>query len=110
MFYSATDRIDVKYLNRWVKDRICEHGLDYLEELAAVLLPHGKGKTQIKIVKENHRGDIQSCFTTLFDVWSDRVEATWQKLIDALRYTDKVTLASDIEEALIVSELHQQGN
>ena len=93
-----------------MKDRICGHGLDYLAELAGVLLPPGEGNTQIRIAKENHSGDIKSCFTTLFTVWSDRVEATWQKLIDALRYTGKLVLASDIEKALIVSELHQQGN
>ena len=105
-FLSATDRIDCKYLNRWVKDRICEQGITYLEELAQVLLPDGDGKTQIRIAIRNHPGDVKSCFTEFFNEWDEReVESTWQKLIDALRSTSKHALASEIENMLSPPQL-----
>ena len=92
------------YLNWWVKDRICEQGMDHLKELAQVLLPGGSGKALINIKAENHPGNIKSCFTDFFNEWSEReLEATWQKLIDALRGTNKHTLASDIENSLLTS-------
>ena len=98
MFCSVADKIDYVYLNRWVKDRICEHGVDYLEELADILLPGGVGRREIRIAKKDHPNDIRSCFTDFFNKWDEQeVETTWQKLIDALRRTNKYTLARDIE-------------
>ena len=107
LFLSVTDKIDHMYLNRWVKDRICEQGINYLEELAQVLLPGGEGKTQISIIMKNHPGDVKSCFTMFFNEWGEReVESTWQKLIDALISTSKRALASEIKNML--SPLHLQ--
>ena len=100
---SAAEKIDNRYLNRWVKDRVCEQGMDYLKELADVLLPGGCGKTQLTIIAQNYPHDIKSCFTEFFTEWAEReVEATWQKLIDALKDTNKCALASDIESSLLV--------
>ena len=99
-FQSATDRIDQRYLNRLVKDRICEHGESYLTELADVLLPDGVGKTQIGIIIQDRPNDVKYCFTKFFNEWSAREEATWQKLISALKYTNKHNLARDIEQML----------
>ena len=104
MRYTATDKVDLMYLNRWVKDRICEQGMDHLKELAQVLLPGGAGKVQMNIIAQNHPGNIKSCFTDFFNEWSAReLDATWQKLIDALRGTNKHALASDIENSLLTS-------
>ena len=45
--------------------------------------------------------DIESCFTAFFKQWSEReVDATWQKLIDALIATNKHALAKELTEAL----------
>ena len=99
-FSIAEERIETRYLNRWVKDKVCEEGMDYLKELADVLLPGGAGKTQIRIIAEDHR-NIKACFTEFFNRWGERVvDATWKKLIDALVETDKVTLAKEIGDAL----------
>ena len=77
--------------------------MDYLKELAEVLLPGGCGKTQITIIAQNYPHDIKSCFTEFFTEWAEReIEATWQKLIDALKDTNKCALASDIESSLLV--------
>ena len=105
MFCSVADKIDNVHLNRWVKDRVCEHGMDYLEELADILLPGGVGRTEIRIAKSNHPNDIRSCFTDLFNKWGEReVESTWQKLIDALRHTKKHTLARGTENHILMSQ------
>ena len=98
------------YLNRWVRDRICESGLNYLEELAEVLLPGGVGIKQIRIAEQNHPRDVKACFAEFFNQWNEQAVATWQKLIDALKYTNRHRLASDIENALLPYELDHQGN
>lgn len=96
----AKDRIDPRYLNRWVKDRVCEEGMDYMKELAAVMLPDGEGKTLIRIIAEDNRS-IRACFTEFFNQWGERVvDATWQKLIDALVETKKENLAVEIKNSL----------
>ena len=99
---SATDKIDSLHLNRWVKDRICAQGQNYLEELATVLLPTDEeGKNEINTIFANHSGDLKSCFTKFFNEWGEREEeSTWQKLIDALRSTNKRALAVEIENML----------
>ena len=85
-----------------MKDKICEEGMNYLKELAGVLLPGGVGNTKIKIIIQDNRGDIKSCFTELVDEWRRReIDATWQKLIDALKYTNMPGLARDIENSLL---------
>ena len=51
--------------------------MDYLKELAEVLLPGGSGRTQVTIIAQNHPGDIKSCFTDFFNEWAEReIEAT----------------------------------
>ena len=88
-----------------MKDKICEHGFDYLKQLAEALLPGDrKGKALIKIAKANHPNDIEACFTEFVEKWSQsEVESTWQKLINALRDTDKNALASEVEKSLLPS-------
>ena len=100
---SAADKIDSVYLNHWVKDRICAQGQNYLEELATVLLSKDEeGKNVINTIFANrHPGDLRSCFINFFNEWRQReVESTWQKLIDALRSTNKRALAVEIENML----------
>lgn len=71
-----------------------------MKGLADVMLPGGAGKTQIRIIAEDHRS-IKACFTEFFNRWGERVvDATWQKLIDALVETNKVVLAKEIGNAL----------
>ena len=103
---SATDKIDSVHLNRWVKDRICAQGQNYLEELATVLLPTDEeGKNVINTIFADHSGDLKTCFTKFFNEWSQReVESTWQKLIDALKNTKKRELAVVIENMLLPSQ------
>ena len=101
-------------MNRWVKGRICQQGMDYLEELAAELAPNKEaGKGQIQIIKGNKPGNVQGCFTDFFNWWDGyEVNATWQKLIDALVETDKHALAKEIGKALTppveVSEIQSE--
>ena len=74
--------------------------MDYLKELADVLLPGGVGGTQMRIIAEDHRS-IKACFTEFFKRWSERVvDSTWEKLIDALVETKKEVLAKEIGNAL----------
>ena len=71
-----------------------------MDTLAAVLLPGGTGQRMLAIIMINNE-DIESCFTEFFKQWSEReVDATWQKLIDALVVTNKRALAKELTEAL----------
>ena len=87
-------------MNLYVRERICAFGKIYLDTLAAVLLPGGAGQQMLAIIMINNQ-DIESCFTEFFKQWSEReVDATWQKLIDALVATNKRALAKELTEAL----------
>ena len=75
-------------------------------ELADELLPSREGKTRIRIILASHPGDIEYCFTKLIDKWEQLEEdTTWQKLIDALRHTQRLTLASNIENSLLTNSI-----
>ena len=72
-----------------------------MNTLADELLPDGEGQLMFDIITEDNQG-IESCFTKFFKQWSEReIDATWQKLIDALKVTKKYTLAKELTEALI---------
>ena len=87
-------------MNRYVKERICALGKEYLNTLADELLPGGAGQSMLAIITADNRG-IESCFMEFFKQWSEReVDATWQKLIDALVATKKYALAKELTEAL----------
>ena len=65
-FFAATDRIQPRWLNRWVKGEICKEGMNYLYELAAELLPDGVGDTQLRIIAGNNRDNIPACRLRIF--------------------------------------------
>ena len=71
-----------------------------MNTLADELLPGGAGQSMLAIIMADNRG-IESCFTDFLKQWSEReVDATWQKLIDALVATKKYALAKELTEAL----------
>ena len=87
-------------MNRYVKERICGFESNYLDTLAGELLPGGAGQSMLAIIVKDNP-DIRSCFTAFFKEWSERdVNATWQKLIDALEATKKRVLAKELTKAL----------
>ena len=87
-------------MNRYVKERICAFGKDYLDTLAGELLPGGAGQRMLAIIMIDNP-KIKSCFTEFFKEWSEReVDATWQRLIDALVATNKRALVKELTEAL----------
>ena len=63
-----------------------------------MLEPHN-----LEIIKLNHPSDVEKCCLTLFKIWLERdVEASWNKLINALIEIEYLFLADKIKKEILI--------
>ena len=61
---------------------------------------------KLKIIKIDHPGDTASCCRRMFDLWlSVDIEASWNKLIDALKVIRQNTLAVKLMQDVLKGTL-----
>ena len=59
--------------------------------------------TQLSIIDREHHGDLKACCRAMFKHWlnGNGLPCTWRTLVELLRDLDKITLAEEIESALL---------
>ena len=89
----GTDTPTIKLLNNHVRDDVAPRWYDL-----GIQLLNEKQIAQLKIIKDNHPQDVVKCCTEMFDYWLRvDVEASWNKLIAALKMIDEISLAQKIK-------------
>ena len=120
LFLPVDDCPDDKYLNKYVRGKVCAAGINKWRDLAVVLM--GQDDVYVlDIIKANSNDNVECC-SRMFTEWRQRTpKASWKQLIEALKEVKLTQLASELEELLIppiercveqekkVSE-RQQGN
>ena len=100
-FLPVCDRPDDKYLNKYVKEKVCGAGkwLDLGTELMG-----GDAISTLNVISINHPNDVEKCCSVMFTKWKQqKPKANWKNLIDALREIKLDQLASELEGLLIPS-------
>ena len=87
----------LKCLNRYVKKPLGSNwynlGIDLLEV---------DDVEALSTIQSEHTTDVNTCCTKMFQLWlRKQPTATWNKLIDSLRYIDLNHLANEIEQMLV---------
>ena len=83
-------------LNKYVRDTVAPCWYDFGVELL-----QNEYIDQLNIIEKNHPGDVQKCCTEMFKYWLQiDTEATWNKLIDALKEIRKNELAKKVENVI----------
>ena len=97
-FYAVGDqRPSLKCLNRHVRKSVgsswYDLGIDLLES---------NDVKELNIIRSQHSADINTCCTEMFQLWLRKhPTASWNKLIDSLKYIDLNHLADEIAQMLV---------
>ena len=94
-----TELPKVKYLNRYVRDKVCASEPKKWEDLGKELLDDDDIPA---LVAKTRNMDEKQCCSEMFKLWLERQpKATWRQLIDALLVLKLNRLAYDVENLLM---------
>ena len=97
------DRPETKYLNRYVIEEVCASGPEAWSRLGNELLEE-KDAAALNVIKSNVTGSTMRC-AEMFRLWLERQpDASWRRLITAMKNIHMHTLASDVEKLLASKE------
>ena len=92
--------------SRPTKQKLLDHVVPHVTPrwyVLGVRLLKEEQEAQLDVIKSNHAGDIQICCMEMFWYWlSANTDASWQKLIEALRSptVELPVVATNLEEML----------
>ena len=97
------DRPETKYLNRYIIEEVCASGPEAWSRLGNELLEE-KDAAALNVIKSNVTGSTMRC-AEMFRLWLERQpDASWRRLITAMKKIRMHTLASDVEKLLASKE------
>ena len=98
-----TDRPEVRYLSRYVRGPLCAAsatGPDRWFDVGLTLIGES-GRNDLDVMKHKYQRDIYPCCDAMFALWLQRdPEASWSKLIAALRENSLERIAGDLTDRL----------
>ena len=96
----VTDRPEVRHLNRYVRDPLCAAGTNRWHDLGLILT--GKsGKNKLDMIKNDEKQSLSGHCDAMFALWLEiDPDASWNKLIAALREISLKAIASDLTKIL----------
>ena len=102
LFLPVNDCPDDKYLNKYVREKVCAAGTNKWRDLGIELM--GQDDVYVlDIIKANSTDNVECC-SRMFTEWRQRTpKASWKQLIEALKEVKLTQLASELEELLIPS-------
>ena len=109
MLLPVNDCPDDKYLNKYVRGKVCAAGTNKWWDLGIVLMEQDDVYV-LAIIIANSTGNVECC-SRMFTEWRQRTpKASWKQLIEALKEVKLTQLASKLEELLIQSvECHKHA-
>ena len=103
----TVDEIPVEnYLNVYVRGNVCAAGREKWRDLGIELMGQ-EAANDLDIISVNLPNDVEARCSKMFTKWRERMpEASWKKLIEALKVIKLIQLASELERLLIPSMKH----
>ena len=104
LFLPVDECPDDKYLNKFVRGKVCAAGTDKWQDLGIVLM--GQDAVYVLDIIKANSNDNVACCTKMFTEWRQRTpKASWKQLIEALKEVKLTQLASELEYFLQLAEL-----
>ena len=98
----GTERPQVRYLNRYVRDPLCAAGVrgpDKWFDLGLTLMGEGS-RNNLEVISIDKRNTYQCC-DAMFGLWLQRVPtASWEQLIKALEEISMDDIVKDLTKRL----------
>ena len=100
LYFTVTDRPEVRYLNRYVRDSVCAEGNTKWHDLGLILIGES-GRNDLGIIKLDKKHSVFECCDAMFALWLQRdTQASWGRLITALREIFMEVLADELTKRL----------
>ena len=107
-FYTVDDRPEMKYINRYVKERVCATGSEAWLLLGTELL-NEKDTEALYMIKSDATECSVRCLE-MFKLWLERqTRASWRCLLLAMRQIRMDNLAFDIEKLLLTESTYEES-
>ena len=99
MLLPVNDCPDDKYLNKYVRGKVCAAGTNKWLDLGIELM--GQDDVYVLDIIKANSTDNAECCSRMFTEWRQRTpKASWKQLIEALKEVELTQLASELEELL----------
>lgn len=96
-FLPVNECPDDKYLNKYVRGKVCAAGTSKWRDLGIVLMGQD-AVTDLDVIRINHPNDVEECCSRMFTKWRQRTpKASWKQLIEALKEVELTQLATELE-------------
>ena len=103
LFLPVNDCPDDKYLNKYVRGKVCAAGANKWRDLGMELMGQN-AVTDLDMIRVDYPYNVKECCSRMFTEWHQRIpKASWKQLIGALKEVKLTQLASELEELLILS-------
>ena len=100
----VNDCPDDKYLNEYVRGKVCAAGANKWRDLGIVLMGQD-AVPSLDVIRLIYPNDVEECCSIMFTRWRQRTPtASWKQLIEALKEVELTQLASELE-LLLTAEL-----
>ena len=97
----VNDCPDDKFLNKYVRGKVCAAGANKWRDLGIALMGQ-KATTDLDVIRVDHPNDVKACCSRMFTEWRQTtLEASWKLLIEALEEVKLTELANELKELLL---------
>ena len=104
LFSPVTDRPDDKYLNKFLREKVCAAGATKWRDLGIALMGQD-AVSGLDVIRINYPCNVEECCARMFSKWRQKTPtATWEKLLQALKEVNLLELASELEELLSIEQ------
>ena len=103
LFYPVADCPNDKYLNKYVREKVCAAGTNKWRDLGIALMGQD-AVPSLDVIRVNYPNNVEECCSRMFTQWRQQTpKGNWKQLIQALREIKLTQAASELEELLIPS-------
>ena len=104
LFSPVTDFPDDKYLNQYVREKVCAAGTTKWRDLGIALMGQ-KAATGLDVIKVNYPNNVEECCSRMFNKWRQKTTTgSWGKLLQALKEVKLMELVSELEKLLPIEQ------
>ena len=104
MFLPVTDFPDDKYLNKYVREKVCAAGTTKWRDLGIALMGQGAAPG-LDVIRADYPNNVVECCSRMFNKWRQTTPTgSWEKLLQALKEVNLIKLVCELEELLSIKQ------
>ena len=99
-----TDYPDDKYLNKYVREKVCAAGTTKWRDLGIALMGQNAAPS-LDMIRVDYPNNVEECCSRMFNKWRQTTPTgSWGKLLQALKEVKLMDLVSELEKLLSIEQ------